>query len=337
MRVIIATVLAAAIGYGGYWWAAARLIDTRLAATLTQPAGLPGGARAQGVTVGGFPYRFDVTLTAPELLSPDLHWTSPDLRVQALSYRPHHLIATFAPGQRLRIGGTQWDITQDSLQASLVTRPDAGLQSLLDGTIPRLGVLRGNLAGTGLTLHSDTGSAQIETLRAALREGQTDTGAPAQDLAVEAFNITPTAALRDALDPDATLPPMIARAALQGRAQLAAPLALPGPAPQLDALTLDQIALDWGAFQITGSAALAQDSGAGLDGTITLQISDWPRLLRALVTTGAIGADIAPMAQMMLTGMADPATGRMTLPLVVRGSVASLGPVALFRLPALQP
>lgn len=325
MRFIVMAVLVAAFGYGFYWWGAARALDAQLDRMLATPVGLSAGSH----DLGGFPYRFDLTLQEPAFATDTLRWQAPDLRLQALSYRPHHLIATFPATQTLTLDGTMWDIRVDQLQASIVTQPQVSVADLLGGAGLRLDVARANLAGNAVDLTTEGTRLQADSLRAALRPATNGH----HEIALEAFGIAPDGALRVLLDPDGTLPAQAAIIGLQGNALLDAPMTLPGALPGLDALTLSRITLEWGSFQIDGSAELTRDTAQTFDGRITLTIRDWPRILRALMETGAIPPDAAPMAQMMLAGMADPQSGALTLPLQVSRSVVSLGPFALLRLP----
>lgn len=317
MRLIVVTIVAAALAYALYWFGAARVARAQIAQTITATDGLSVG----DWSLNGFPYRFqwDATNVALKDTNGRSGWQGERVAITALSYRPNHLIATLPPVQILRLWGIDMPLENRAARASLILRPGTSLD-----------VQRANLAidNAALTILGSTHRA--DTLRAALR-AQPD----GVDLALEGIAITLDPPLIRLLDPAGQLPPLMAQAGFDATLTLDRPLALRGPSPRVDGITLRRIVLDWGAISIAGDGVLTPDGPETWGGSVNLRIEGWPVLLDILRQTEAISPDMFGMAQTMLANMADPATGRLNLPLSVRASQIFLGPFPIGALPRL--
>ena len=75
MRVILAIIAAAAIGWSVWWWAIASAKERALAAWLDERRAAGWVAEAEAIDVGGFPYRIDTTIRGLELANPAAGWS----------------------------------------------------------------------------------------------------------------------------------------------------------------------------------------------------------------------------------------------------------------------
>lgn len=315
MRVIVAVIVAAVLGYAGYWVVASRVVTGQIDRVLATTDLIA----AQDVRLSGFPYRFDVRAREVALATQDGQhgWAAPDVTVTALSYRPHHLIGFVTGAQTLRWRGVQMGLNADATQASIVFVPGTDLA-----------LARANLVLDAPVLEAGFGATRADVIRAALRGADTQL-----DLALEGLALSPAAALVAWLDPSASLPPLIARVALDAGITLDAPVSLRGPAAQMQAIDLRALAVDWGALTLEATGTLRVDGPGTLGGQITLQVTGWPVVLDALGRSGAIAPDMLGMAGQMAASMSDPATGVLALPLSITASRVALGPFVLGRLP----
>ncbi|MCL4676943.1 MAG: DUF2125 domain-containing protein, partial [Pararhodobacter sp.] len=152
MRILAVLAVLATLGWCGYWVVGSRALDRAIVAGL---AASPEIAVAEH-RILGFPNRFDVTFDAPRITAGGAQWSAPFVQVFALSYRLNHVIAVFAPDQRLVGRGLEALLHSEDLRASLVVEP--GLDLPLE---------RFSLVGQGLTLSLDGNTHRAEGLRAA--------------------------------------------------------------------------------------------------------------------------------------------------------------------------
>ncbi|MDD7970487.1 DUF2125 domain-containing protein [Roseinatronobacter alkalisoli] len=316
MRVILATIMLAAIGYGAYWHYAARELDSRISATLAHNDTLT----ASDYSLGGFPHRFDLTLHAPRLRLADgeIDWQGEALNLHALSYKPHHVIAVFPPVQILGLYGQDWHLRSADARASVVAR--SGVSGAVD---------RANLVFATPQFSHRTITHEADSLRASLTHF---TGAQ-YELALDLSGLRPDAGLLAGLDPDRMLPPMLARSRVLAMLDFASPLHLNAGLPPLREIDIDELEIIWGDITLQASGVLRPDVGGTLSGQLDMRMTQWETVVSLLVSTGVIPPDGAQMARMIFASLSDQSTGQLALPLQVRQSVLSLGPVVLGQLP----
>lgn len=130
MRAILGVIIAVAVLWGGYWfWGAAR-VQTQAQAWMSEQ-----GATGQ-ISVIGFPNRFDVTITNPALQRDEIAYSAPFFQVFAMTWKPWHFIAAFAPTQEITIFDQKLTLSSPHLLASLLMHPlggDAFREFRLDG------------------------------------------------------------------------------------------------------------------------------------------------------------------------------------------------------------
>lgn len=319
MRLIITTILLAALGYAGYWHVGARALDTGTAEFIAEMPTL----EVDGHHVNGFPYRFQLRLEGPRLLdrAGRTVWQVSELDIHALSYRPHHAIAVFPEQQTLQLGLTPALLTSPDARASIVSRAAQG----------PLDLARANLVLDQPSLQIDAHQHRADSLRAALRHLEK----ASYGFALELHGLQPDPGLLRLLDPQQSLPPMIARMGIRGELGLDHPVSLAQPENTLRRIGLEEITLDWGDLQLEGTGQLQLAPTGTLDGAVTLTISGWEGALELLAATGNFAPDAVQMIAAMLNGMTDPATGALNVTLTLRESLVFLGPLVLGQLPRL--
>jgi hypothetical protein len=319
MRFLLGLVAVLFLLFGGYWVAGQQMLNRGAAAGFAQLQAEGLEATHAGISTGGFPARFDTTVTAPRLHDPatGLGWEAPWLRLHALSYMPTEVIALFPDTQVLTLPRERVDIRAEGMRASGRV-----------GFAPSLPLANVTIESGPLTLAGDSGwQAGIAGLVMALR--QAASGPADYDLWVEGTDITLTApgfggvpqavqALR--VDAAMTLDQPINRALR--------------PDARLTALTLRQAVIDLGATGLSAEGAITLDAAGVPTGTLTLTMRDWrgavafaagaglvpPQAVRLVETAGAL----------MAGGGAD-----LTAPLVFEEGRMRLGAVPLGPAPAL--
>lgn len=349
MRALLALVMVAAVAWGGYWYAGSRAVLAGARAALAELRD-QGRGDAAGVTLAGFPSRFDLTIEAPRLTGEvgALGWEAPFLQIFALSYQPHHLIAVWPHEQVLTVAGRRLTLNSTDMRASAVA--GASLSLPLD---------HATMVARGLTLTSEAGwDASLRELRLALRRagpggagadkaGVALAAAPAfvddgrdQQIGVALGDLAGGTGLRALIDPAGRLP------ALLETATLTAILSFDRPIDRYAAETGARITairdiigdLRWGDITVSLRGALIISASGLPEGQITVTAREWRRLLAALTEAGAIRPEVAPtvtrMAEALARGSGDPA--ELTLPLDLGSGWISLGPFPLAPLPRLR-
>ena len=318
MRAIKAlTMLAvlAALAWGGYWFVGARALDRAVAEGLAAAPALT----VEGQSVQGFPNRFDVTLTRPRLSLPGGEWTTPFVQVFALSYRLNHVVAVFAPDQRLRLRDDEAVLHAEDLRASVVVQP--GLD---------LGLERVALAGEGLTLMTGPARHGIDRLRLASRRSDET----AHDLVAVAEGVFPD--LTGAGLMGAELPGRFDLLRLEAELRLDRPLdrhAATGPAPRVTGLALTGARAAWDGVDITLAGRLDLGPDGTFSGEVTAAVTGWRQVLALMARAGMLDPEQEARLEATLAPMAP--ADRLDVPLAVTGGQVWLGPLALFSLPPL--
>jgi hypothetical protein len=327
MRAIFALVGVLAVAWCGYWFVGARVVmqgtETALAAARAQ------GLRAEvgDLSVRGFPNRFDLTVTAPDFADPasGFGWTAPFVQVFALTYRPWHVIAAFAPEQRVTTPAGPFTLTAGKLQASLRARPTAQLP--LD---------RMTLVGSDLTLLAPDGASLFAPeLRLATRD--MDGTSLRHEIGLEVTGLAPGPGLMPA---GTGLPAVLDRLFLDADLSFSAPLDRNAPLtrPELTGLALDEALLIWGDLALHATGDLAPDAAGLAEGSLTLRVTNWQRVLPALEAAGLVKPEVVPTWTRMLEVMAQPSGDQGVIDVTLRfaqGRV-SLGPLPLGPAPRLR-
>lgn len=324
MRTVLWLIALVAVLFAVGWQLAARQIRSGIGQALSGMQAT-GQASVADWGLGGFPWRFDLTLREPRFSTADnrMAWSAPTLDLHALSYRPHHVIAVLPTRQTLRLGREEIDIRATEARASAVTRFSSSLPldraSLVARDLQLEGQRHWSLAMAELRLAAQSLDADP------MGENAMRIGAEATGIALQgpARAILARAGL-EAGDGHLRLDGIIAtdrpldRHALDGRLRI-------------NALRIDDLALDWGDMSLTGQGALTVSSTGQPEGRIDLSLRNWRVLLPLMRDSGLIQPRSQAMAESMLGMLAssdgDPDT--LSLPLVLSGGAMALGPLPL--------
>lgn len=333
MRFVLGIVVAGLVLWTGLWFLASHRIEGGMEDFMAarQAEGLvsdPGRIR-----LGGYPYRFDLSLTDTEFAAPDggLTWRMPSLDVAALAYRPNHLIATLDGEQVIRRGEETIRVDSARLQASLRTRLAAGLP------LDRL-----TAEAEALVLASDAGwgLAVREALAASRRSTEPGAGLFAHDISLAVEGIVPDAALRARIDPAGRLPPEIDSLRLNALVGLdreidRALFAPDAPLPEIRGIVLRDAGLVWGEADLRLSGALDFDAAGLAHGDLRLTLTGWQSLLDLALSLGIVPEGQARNVERALRLLEMTALGARSIDVTmpVRSGTMMLGPLPVGTLP----
>ncbi len=282
MRALLWVVLTVAGLWAGYWVVGSRAIESAATQAFLQAEMQGLLVQNGGLGVSGFPNRFDLTVTAPQILDPGsgYGWQSSDLRLLAMTWKPWHLIALAPPVQTITTPIGRFTVTSDDLRGSLVLRPgrDLALRStviegsnlLVEGPLGRVGAAKATFA-TAL----DTSRQNSHRIGLRITE------------------LTPDPAVSVVLS---GLPATLKGLQLDAHVLLTAPLDRHAGArpPEVTTLILDDAWLDWGPLQVRAKGAIAATLDGTADGEINLHIENWRFLPAVLGQAGLIDPVLAP-------------------------------------------
>lgn len=324
MRAIKAfTVLAvlATLAWGGYWFAGSRALDRALTEALDRQSQFSAASHR----ILGFPNRFDITLDQPRLAFAGGDWSADFVQVFALSYRLNHLIAVFAPEQRLTLAGRSLAVQAADLRASV--QMEATLDLPLDLVA---------LVGTDLALADQENRHRLGALRLASRRLAPDV----QEMALLAEEVQPDPAVLDRLDPARVLPRHFRLLRLDAEVQTDRPLdrhALTGAPPAITRLTLTGARLAWVDSDVSLTGRLTPDAGGNLSGEVALRVEGWPALLARARSAGFLEPGQTGPLGALLAALPTEAEGEtVDVPLSVVAGDVWLGPILLLTLPPLR-
>jgi len=320
MRALLWVVVAAAVTWGGYWFAGARALETAAQTWFRTQTDAGLVAEHSALSVRGFPNRFDLTVTDLRLANPatGYGWTAPFVQILSLSYRPWHIIAAFAKQQQLQTPWQDLAVASDKLQGSVVFVPGTNL------ALDRLTVV-----GDGMRVTSDLGwTVGVDTLRFATR--QVESNGTRHEIGLEMLGLQPDPGVTAAL-PD--FPETLEKLRLDALVTLTVPLdRRAGQSyPRASHVDVKEVRLVWGTLVLSGSGSVAAAADGLAEGRIALRLTNWRDAMPLAVAAGLITAEVAPTWQNMLALLAAQ-TGTpedLDLPLIFARGRASLGPFPL--------
>lgn len=325
MRALLAVIIIAAGLWSGYWFVGKSAVESGVEATIAVAPANGVQIQHQGYAVTGFPNRFDLTFTAPQVAldNADFAWGAEFFQLFSLSYKPWHMIAAFAPVQRFDIKGQAFSLTSGKLQASLVAQPKTELP--LD---------HATLIGDDLILKvQERPLLSAKTLRLASRIDPSR--ANSHQIGLELLDIIPAT---DGWNLPQGLPTNIPLIRTDATASFSAPIDrfFGETQPMLTALDIREAIVQWGDVNLFAKGALQVVNGYP-EGELALQVKGWESLLPVLVDAGVIKPDqsrlVEGMAKMLARGSADGKS--LSLPLSFRQGRMALGPIPLGMAPRL--
>lgn len=321
MRVILWLVALFAVLWGGFWFYSARVVRHEVEAALTQMKA-EGRTDYSAIDLGGFPARFELTVTDPALTDPRglWLWRAPSVTFHALAYDPRKIIALLPTGQTIETAGQTITLNTTDMRASA----GFGLSTALP-----LSHAEAISGATEVKSDADWTLAASE-FRAAIREEEAAAfryrlgaqatamalSGPPADLLARANLPAGPGSFR--LDADATFDRALDRTAV------ATPARIKG-------LKVQALELDWGTLSLRGVGTLTVDGAGQPDGVLTLKLLNWRALPPLLVAAGVITPDMErPVTRTMkqlakLSGNPD----ELALPLTFKSGWMALGPLPL--------
>jgi hypothetical protein len=339
MRKLMFWLILAPMLWGVYWGFGSNAVRDGVNGFFADAAAQGLVAENTGVTVAGFPNRFDLTVEGLKLADPasGTAWEAPFVQVFAMTWKPWHIIAAFAPEQKVTVPGDVITVTSQDLKASLRAKPSTNLP--LDEV---------RLAGTSLGFVSQQGwTLGMGEFTLGLRADPA-LGDAGYELGFDLAPLTPdpgfVAAVNAVAIPDlpaSDLPETVE--SLWGSVFLtfSAPLDRhAGEAkPYLRRIEVNQFNLAWGALAASAKGMVEADDQGFAAGEITVEITNWDRLPAILVAAGAVQPEMAPTIARGMQALASqsPDLKVLTLTLKLAEGRMSFGPFPLGPAPRMTP
>lgn len=281
MRKLIALVVIAAVLYGGYWFVGRSQIDTRLTTALSEIDAGPTDLTYTSLNTRGFPSRFDTTITDLQFAdaAAGVGYSTPSLRLFALSYRPNEVIAVFDPVQTVIVNGERLTILSDDMRASGKVRANTDLTfqtATIEATAPRV-------------VRQDGAQFAMSRVLAAMR--LTPDTTQTYDVFLEARDIALPAGIRRMIDPQNQQPDVIESLRFDSDLDLTEPLSLLGATdqpPQIASVAITEFALVWGGMSVSAIGDVTPDDAGLLNGSISISARNWQQAIDLAVSMGAI-------------------------------------------------
>ena len=318
MRFLFGGILGLLALWAGYWMVGQLMIEGQIGALLDQmPTGL--SVQQAGYDVAGFPSRFDLTVTQPQVqTAAGWGWQAEFAQVFAMTWKPWHLIAALPHSQTLTtpFGPATLDSSRFMTSFRVAPRAEADFEeAVLQIDAP---ILRS--AG----LPQITADALIVALKHEVALGF------AYRLGVQVDELTPL--VPAATGGNLTLGRMDMVATTDGA------LNRKMTAVQVQSVDLRAVALEWDGVKVTGDGLLTRGDGGFAEGQIALKVTGWRDLPARLADFAILRSEIAPTMTRALEVIAaeqgNPAV--LDLPLIFRTGRFYLGPLPLGLAPNLD-
>lgn len=331
MRKLLVLLLLGTGLWWGYWFAGSSAVRNGVEQAFAEARAQGLTAERSGLTVAGFPNRFDLTVEGINYAdaTAGIGWQAPFAQVFAMTWKPWHIIAVLPPEQVVTLPGETVTLASEGLRASLRARPATDLPLAM--AIVESGSFLAR-SSAGWTTGAD---------RAVLSLGAAGGGANDYDLSLDIAGLAPDPGLLAQLVPDGSLPATLQTIRLRATLTLTAPLDRHAgqTRPRLMALNLIDTLIGWGALSATASGQIAPDDKGLAAGRIEITVTNWRRIIPVLVASGAVRPELAQTVETMLASLAqqtgDPEV--LNLPLVLENGWMALGPVPLGPAPLLLP
>lgn len=331
MRKLLVLLLLGTGLWWGYWFAGSSAVRTGVEQAFAEARAQGLTAERSGLTVAGFPNRFDLTVEGVTYADPaaGIGWQAPFAQIFAMTWKPWHIIAVLPPEQVVTLPGEAVTLVSEGLRASVRARPATDLPLAMA------------IVESGRFLARSDRGWTTGAERAVLSLGAAEGRPNAYDLSLDIADLAPDPALMAGLVPDGSLPPALEVIRLRATLSMTAPLDRHAgqTRPRLVALDLTDTLITWGALSATASGQVAPDDKGLAAGRIEITITNWRRIMPVLIASGAVRPELAQTVETMLASLAqqtgDPEV--LKLPLVLENGWMTLGPVPLGPAPLLLP
>ena len=327
MRILIALVLIAAVGWSGYWFYGARSLHRAIRAEIAELRSDGISVETDDISVTGFPNQFDTTFTTPRLAWPSgVVWSAPFLQIFALSYRPNQIIVALPPRQSLSGPFGEAVIENGRARASGLFRTDG--QLTLD---------HANLVADDVRVTIENRVVEVVKLLAAARVP--DGAKPTRQ------NIGLTVDDLDLPQPLAARLGGAATARIDG-ATLDATLDLSNPVSRvaiksgdvdIERIEISRFDLDWSGMTLGADGAFDIAADGSLTGSLDITLTNWERALEIADAAGLLAPGQRGMIEQGVRALAG-MTGRedrLKAPLAIRAGRIWLGPLPIGPAPEL--
>jgi hypothetical protein len=343
MRTLLFVLLLAGL-WSGYWAVGSSTISNRVERWFLDQEQDGLVAEKTGLSVAGFPNRFDMTIEGLNLADPKTGagWQAPFVQVFAMTWKPWHIIAAFPPEQVVILPDQSLTVASEGLKASVRARPSSDVP--LAAFVVESGPLTATSSAgwtTGLTRSVASFSADEEVTGAGDNPNTYVLSLDVQGLAPDpAFLAT----LNAVAVPDLPAPDFPAEVeALRGTMvlTLSAPLDrnLGKVRPYLTKVELKEVGFTWGKLAAKASGAIEADGNGYAAGKVTVDITNWDRLPAVLVAAGVLKPDVAPTVANGMRALASqtPDPTVLSLTLDMADGRMSFGPFPLGPAPLMIP
>jgi hypothetical protein len=339
MRKLLFLLIAATALWSGYWFVGSNAVREGVVSFFADAARQGLEAENAGVTVAGFPNRFDLTIDEPRLADPvsGAGWQAPFVQVFAMTWKPWHIIAALPPEQVVTLPDQRVTAGSEGLMASLRAKPSSDLP---------LAEVR--VAGTRLDLASDRGwTLGLGEFTLGLR-ADAALGDAGYELGFDLAPMTPDPGFLASVKavtiqdlPPSDLPEVIE--ALWGSIYLTFSAPLDRHAgekrPYLRRVEINQFNLTWGVLGASASGVVEADANGYAAGRVTVDVTNWDRLPALLVAAGVVKPEVAPTIARGMQALAaqSPDLKVLSLSLVLEDGRMSFGPFPLGPAPLMVP
>jgi len=320
MKKLIALVLVVAALWSGYWFIGTRALERGVRDWIAMQTAAGLEVRQDGLSVQGFPNRFDLTLMQPLLRDPvsGYGWTGEWLQSLMMGWKPWHVILVAPQDWVLLTPMGDIPVTAQSTEASLVLVPGRNL--LID---------RFTLVSQSPAAVLPTGVLAATDLRVATR--RLAEGSAKQELGVEISGLTGTGQLAAAGTGYLRVDAVVGFSAPPG-------LVVAEPRVVVETLEVKEARLDWGTASLAVTGSLAADAAGQAEGRLEVTLQGGPVLLPLAVAAGLVPQRLAPTVSAMVDRLQDSAgDGKpLVLPLTFQRGQMRLGIVPLGPAPFLR-
>ncbi|KAF0116708.1 MAG: hypothetical protein FD150_220 [Rhodobacteraceae bacterium] len=339
MRKLLFLLVVATALWSGYWFVGSNAVRQGVEDGFANAAAQGLVAEKSGLTVAGFPNRWDVTIDGLRLADPatGIGWQAPFAQVFAMTWKPWHVIAALPPEQVVTLPDQAVTVTSSDLKASLRAKPSTDLT-----------LAEARVAGTSLALASDLGwTLALGDFTLGLR-AEPALGPAGYELGFDLAPLTPDPAFVTAVKavtipdlPASDLPATVE--SLWGSIYLtfSAPLDrhVGKAKPYLTRIEINQLNLAWGQLAATANGLIEADGNGYAAGNVTVTVTNWDRLPAILVAAGLIKPDVAPTVARGMGALAaqSPDLKVLSLTLVLKDGRMSFGPFPLGPAPLMVP
>ena len=320
MRVLLGVVLALGVLWAGYWFVGSYAVQNAVVAGFAGTALQEVRATNGGVSVTGFPNRFDLTVTTPEVsdAAAGWSWQAPFAQVFAMTWKPWNVIAALPNDQIIVAAGQRIGLHSTALRASLLLQPSSSLA--LEEVV---------VEGEGLVATSDRGW-KLGADKVVLASRADPTQLNAQELGLDVTGLQPDPALVAQLP---ELGPTLSTIHLDAVLSLTAPIDrnIGERQPQISGIEVRDFQMNWGALQVTAKGKVAPGADGLAEGSIDISIKGWRSLPRLIAAAGWIAPGAVVPLEKGLESLAksgkDPQV--LSLPLTFDKGRTNLGPLPL--------